>query len=420
MLVAWKEAARKRRGCERFGADKRWGWELVAQMNLGAPIFSQLLAPIHPQQFARISARFPLRRASRTLSTWEHFLAMAFAQVTFRESLRDLVLCLDARPALRPHLGFRQRVARSTLADANERRDWRIFAALAEYLMRQARGLYASEPSGLADIESIYALDASIIDLSFALCPWANWTGRDAAVKLHTLLDLRGHIPAFVRITEAQRYETAIFQELPLEAGSYYLMDRGYQDFATFYRMHLQGAFFVTRAKCNVRFTVNQSHPVDRSTGLRCDQRVFLANTAPRRVYPERLRRIRYFDQQHQLSLVFWTNQFELPALTIAELYRQRWQVELFFKWIKYNLRLRCFLGLSFNAVRIQLWSAICVYTLVAIAKKRWALPHSMHQILQVLSVAAFEQVPLPDLFSHNTLTNSSITSSNQLLFKDI
>ena len=345
---------------------------------------------------------------------------MAFAQITFRESLRDLVLCLDARPALRPHLGFSQRVARSTLADANERRDWRLFAALAESLMRQARRLYADEPSGLAEIESIYALDASIIDLSFALCPWANWTGRDAAVKLHTLLDLRGHIPAFVRITEAERYETAIFQELPLEAGSYYLMDRGYQDFATFYHMHQQGAFFVTRAKCNVPFTVHHSRPVDKTTGLRCDQSVYLANPAPRRLYPEQLRRVRYFDHTHQLNLVFWTNQFALPALTIAELYRQRWQVELFFKWIKYNLRLRHFLGLSFNAVRIQLWSAICVYTLVAIAKKRWALPHSMHQILQVLSVAAFEQVPLSDLFSQNTPDASPTSFPNQLLFKDI
>jgi hypothetical protein len=389
-------------------------------MHLGSPVFAQLLAPIHPQQFARIAARFPLRRASRTLSAWEHFLAMAFAQVTFRESLRDLVLCLEARPGLRYHLGFRQRVARSTLADANERRDWRVFAALAEHLMSQARRLYAHEPSGLAEIESIYALDASIIDLSFALCPWANWTGRDAAVKLHTLLDLRGHIPAFVRITEAERYETAIFQELPLEAGSYYLMDRGYQDFATFYRMHRQGAFFVTRAKRNVPFKVNATRPVDKHTGLRCDQSVYLANPAPRRLYPERLRRIRYYDQEHHLSLVFWTNQFELSALTIAELYRQRWQVELFFKWIKYNLRLRCFLGLSFNAVRIQLWSAISVYTLVAIAKKQWALPHSLHQILQVLSVAAFEQVPLPQLFDREDSDSAQSGFLNQLVFKDI
>lgn len=389
-------------------------------MHLGSPVFAQLLAPIHPQQFARIAARFPLRRASRTLSAWEHFLAMAFAQVTFRESLRDLVLCLEARPGLRYHLGFRQRVARSTLADANERRDWRVFAALAEHLMSQARRLYAHEPSGLAEIESIYALDASIIDLSFALCPWANWTGRDAAVKLHTLLDLRGHIPAFVRITEAERYETAIFQELPLEAGSYYLMDRGYQDFATFYRMHRQGAFFVTRAKRNVPFKVNATRPVDKHSGLRCDQSVYLANPAPRRLYPERLRRIRYYDQEHHLSLVFWTNQFELSALTIAELYRQRWQVELFFKWIKYNLRLRCFLGLSFNAVRIQLWSAISVYTLVAIAKKQWALPHSLHQILQVLSVAAFEQVPLPQLFDREDPDSAQSGFLNQLVFKDI
>jgi len=389
-------------------------------MHLGPPIFAQLLAPIHPQQFARIAERFSPGRASRSLSAWEHFLAMAFAQVTFRESLRDLVLCLEARPGLRYHLGFRHPVARSTLADANERRDWRVFAALAEHLMGKARVLYAHEPSGLAQIESIYALDASIIDLSFALCPWANWTGHDAAVKLHTLLDLRGNLPAFVRITEAQRYETAIFRELPLEAGSYYLMDRGYQDFGTFHRMHRQGAFFVTRAKCNVRFTVRASRPVAKATGLRCDQTVYLASSAAWRLYPEQLRRIRYYDRDHQLSLVFWTNQFELPALTITELYRQRWQVELFFKWIKYNLRLRCFLGLSFNAVRIQLWSAISVYTLVAIAKKQWGLPHSMHQILQVLSVAAFEQVPLPELFAKEAAASPIDGTLNQLVFKDI
>jgi hypothetical protein len=280
-------------------------------MHLGAPVFSQLLAPIHPQQFTRIVDRFPLLRASRTLSAWEHFLAMAFGQVTFRESLRDLVVCLDARPSLRYHLGFRHPVARSTLADANERRDWRVFAALAEHLMGKARRLYAHEPSGLAQIESIYALDTSIIDLSFALCPWANWTGHDAAVKLHTLLDLRGNIPAFVRITEAEQYQTAIFSELPIEAGSYYLMDRGYQDFGTFQRMNRQGAFFVTRAKCNVRFKVSASRPVERATGPHCDQTVYLATRPSRRLYPEGLRRIRYYDTEPHLSLVFWTNQFE-------------------------------------------------------------------------------------------------------------
>jgi hypothetical protein len=389
-------------------------------MNHGRPVFAQLLAPIHLQQFARIVERFAPSRSGRALSAWEHFLAMAFAQVTFRESLRDLVLCLDARPSLRYHLGFRHRVARSTLADANERRDWRVFAALAEYLMGQARKLYAHDSNGFAPIESIYALDASIIDLSLALCPWANWTGRDAAVKLHTLLDLRGSIPALVRVSEAQQYETTIFRELPIEAGSYYLMDRGYQDFGTFYRMHQHGAFFVTRAKCNVPFKVIVSRPVDKATGLRCDQTVYLANRRPRGLYPEGLRRIRYRDTEHDLSLVFWTNQFTLPALTIAQLYQQRWQVELFFKWIKYNLRLRCFMGVSFNAVRIQLWSAICVYTLVAIAKKQWNLPHSLHQILQVLSVAAFEQVPIPELFTDIAPKTNPYGNPNQLTFSDI
>lgn len=387
-------------------------------MNRGSPVFAQLVSLIHPQQFARIVARFPAPRAHRTLSAWEHFLAMAFAQVTFRESLRDLVACLDARPALRYHLGFRHRVARSTLADANETRDWRVFAALAEYLMARTRPLYA-DSAGDA-LATVYALDASIIDLSLALCPWANWTGRDAGVKLHTLLDLHGNIPAFARVTVGECYETAIFAELPIEPGSYYLMDRGYQDFATFYRMHCAGAFFVTRAKCNVPFRVRASRPVDRSTGLRCDQLVHLANSRPRQRYPERLRRIRFYDTTHGLSLVFWTNQLDLPALTIADLYRRRWQVELFFKWIKSNLRLRCFLGVSFNAIRIQLWSAIAVYLLVALAKHQLRLPHSLHQILQVLSVAAFEQVPIPELFAKSSPEVSAPSCQQLLIFNDI
>lgn len=388
-------------------------------MHHGSPVFAQLVSLIHPQQFARIVERFPPARATRTLSLWEHFLAMTFAQVTFRESLRDLVVCLDARPNLRYHLGFRRRVARSTLADANEDRDWRVFAAVAEHLMHKARRLYATDPV-IASLESIYALDASIIDLSLALCPWANWTGRDAAVKLHTLLDLRGSVPAFVRVTAAHVYETAIFDELPIEAGSYYLMDRGYQDFATFYRMHRLGAFFVTRAKCNVRFSVRESRPVDKQSGVRCDQIVCLASRAARRLYPERLRRVRYHDAVHKVSFVFWTNQLDLSPLTIAQLYQRRWQVELFFKWIKYNLRLRCFLGVSMNAIRIQLWSAISVYTLVAIAKKQWQLPHSLHQILQVLSVSAFEQTTIPELFTPAGLNDGESDTGNQLVFNDI
>lgn len=388
-------------------------------MNLGRTVFAQLLSAIHPQQFARLAARFPARRAARTLNAWEHFLAMAFAQVTFRESLRDLVVCLDARPSLRYHLGFRHRIARSTLAEANEQRDWGLFAALAGQLLGKARQLYADDPTVLADLERIYALDASIIDLSLALCPWANWTGRDAALKLHLLLDLRGSIPAWVRITPGDHYETRVLPELPLEPGGYYLMDRGYQDFRTFYRMHQSHAFYVARAKRNVRFRVCGTRPVDRRSGLRCDQDVRLTGAAAP-LYPERLRRVHYHDALHGHSLVFWTNQFDLPALTIAELYRQRWQVELFFKWIKSNLRIRHFLGLSDNAVRIQLWSALCVYALVAIAKKRHRLPHSLHQILQVCSVATFERVPLHELFSEALHSGTQPHCGNQLTLSGI
>jgi len=388
-------------------------------MNQGRTVFAQLVGAIHPQQFARMAARFPCRRATRTLNAWEHFLAMAFAQVTFRESLRDLVVCLDARPGLRYHLGFRHRIARSTLAEANEQRDWRLFAAVAEHLLGKARRLYATEPTALADLNSIYALDASIIDLSLALCPWANWTRHDAAVKLHLLLDLRGSIPAWLRITPAELYETRVLPELPIEAGSYYLVDRGYQDFSFFYRLHQARAFYVGRAKCNVRFRVCAARAVNKGTGLRCDQTVRLISSAAPR-YPEVLRRVRFYDAQHGRSLVFWTNQFSLPALTIAQLYRQRWQVELFFKWIKYNLRIRRFLGLSDNAVRIQLWSAICVYALVAIAKKRARLPHSLHQLLQICSVAAFKKVPLEDLFSSGSETENDGSDHNQLTLTGI
>ena len=389
-------------------------------MNPGSPVFSQLVSIIHPQKFARIAARFAALRAPRTLSAWEHFLAMALAQVTFRESLRDLVACLDARPRLLYHMGFRHRVARSTLADANETRDWRLFAAVAEHLMARARPLYEGDSSGIEGLDSIYALDASIIDLSLALCPWGNWTGRDSAVKLHTLLDLRGSIPAFVRVTLADRHDTVIFDELPFEPGSYYLMDRGYQDFATFRPIALRGAFFVARAKCNVRFRVCQSRHVDKSTGLRCDQLVVLSSRSACRLYPEQVRRIRYFDAEHGVSLVLWTNQLELPALTIADLYARRWQVELFFKWIKYNLRVRSFLGVTYNAIRIQLWSAISVYLLVAIAKKQLQLPQTMHQILQVLSTAAYEQTPLPELFMKQGAETEPPDSRQMLLFNDI
>jgi hypothetical protein len=389
-------------------------------MHPGRTVFSQLVSIIHPQQFARIAARFPPRRASRRLTAWEHFLAMAFSQVTFRESLRDLVLCLTARPGLQYHLGFRHPVARSTLADANEHRDWRLFAAVAESLMVRARNIYAGDPTGLEPIQRLYALDASIIDLSMALCPWANWTGRDAGVKLHTLLDLQGSIPAFVRVTTGETYETAIFPELPIEAGSYYLFDRGYQSFRWFHQLTRQGAFFVTRTKCNTPFRVCASRAVDATSGVRCDQLVRMTGKDSSRLYPDQLRRIRFRDSEQKLSLVFWTNQLDLPPLTIAQLYRRRWQVELFFKWIKYNLRIRKFLGVSMNAIRIQIWSALAVYLLVAIAKKHFQLPQTLHQILQVFSVSAFEQTPIPQLFAKQAADGPGFGVHKQLEFNGL
>jgi hypothetical protein len=389
-------------------------------MNQGLPVFSQVMTRIHPQQFARCVARFPPPRALRSFSAWDHFLAMAFAQLTFRESLRDLELCLRAQPHALYRLGFRSRVTRSTVAYANEHRDCRMFAALAEVLMRKARRLYAGDPVGVELVERAFALEASAIDLSLRLFLWANWTGTDAAVKLHALLDLRGNIPAFVALTEGQRHECYLLDELPLEAGSFYVMDRGYQDCAGLHRLHRHGAFFVVRAKCNLGFYVCASRPVERSTGLRCDQTIQLNGLKARAAYSDRLRRIRYVDQELGHSLVLLTNHFVLPAHTITELYRRRWQVELFFKWIKQNLHIRAFLGHTPNAVKTQLWSAVCTYTLVAILKKELGLSQTLHQTLQVLSVHAFEKTPIQQLFSNFDTTNSTASNDNQLIFSGL
>jgi hypothetical protein len=357
--------------------------------------------------------RFPSPRRPRGLSAYDHFLALCFAQLTGREGLRDLVVCLNARAARTYQAGFRTRLTRTNLAYANKHRDWRVVAALAQLLMRRTARLYADDPAE-ADLPQLrYALDSSLIDLSLALFPWANWQHTDAAVKLHTLLNLSSAVPAWSAVTEGQLFDSKMLDQIPLQKGAFYVMDRGYLDFPRLARLHAAGTFFVVRCKCHVRVRALNCQPVDRQLGLRCDQTVKLATSWSRRRFPDRLRRIRLYDATTQRSLVLLTNHFELPAITVAQLYRRRWQVELFFKWIKQHLRLRSFLGRSQNAVRLQVWTAICSYLLVAIAKKELGLTQSLHQILQIISVSVFEPVPLADLFAPRPLLSYD---SNQLL----
>ena len=369
-------------------------------MSTHSCVFAQVMSALHPQEFTRSVEQFPPPRRPRGLSAYDHFLALCFAQLTGREGLRDLVVCLNARPARTHHAGFRTRLTRTNLAYANEHRDWRALAAVAQVLMRRAARLYATEPLDSDVPQLSYALDASLISLSLALFPWARWRGPTAAVKLHTLLSLRGPVPAWTAVTEACFPDTLMLEHIPLEKGAFYVMDRGYLDFGGLARLHEGEVFFVIRSKCHVNFRVVCSRPVDKTTGLRCDQTVRLGRGRSRAAFPGYLRRVRVFDEAGARSLVFLTNQFELPAITVAELYRRRWEVELFFKWIKGHLRLRAFLGRTENAVRLQVWSAICAYLLVAIAKKQLGLPQSLHQILQVISVSVFETIPLAELFA--------------------
>jgi hypothetical protein len=376
-------------------------------------VFAQVMSTLHPQEFVRCVERFPPRRRARGLSAYDHFLALCFFQLTGREGLRDLVVCLNARPGRTYSAGFRTRLTRTNLAYANEHRDWRTAAAVAQALMRRAAKLYAAHPTDPDLPQLSYALDASLISLSLALFPWALWRGPTAAVKLHTLLSLRGPVPIWTAVTEACFPDSLMLEHIPLEQGAFYVLDRGYLDFPALDRLHAAGSFFVVRSKCHLSFRLVRSCPVDKSSGLRCDQTVTLRRGRSRLAFPAPLRRVRVRDELAGRSLVLLTNQFELPAITVAELYRRRWQVELFFKWIKGHLRLRAFLGRSENAVRMQVWSAICAYLLVAIAKKEHGLSQSLHQILQVISVSIFETVPLADLF---VTPSAQLDTDRQLL----
>ena len=384
-------------------------------MNEGRTIFSQLISFLPDREFRRCVERYRGDSRLRGLSCWEQFLAMAFAQLTYRESLRDIEACLHALGPKRYHLGFRRGIARSTLADANETHDWHIFADFAQHLIGIARPLYAGDALGVDLDASLYALDSTTIDLCLALFPWAGFRSHKAAVKMHTLLDLHGNIPAFIHVSEGKMHDIHALDRIDIEPGAYYAMDRAYLDFERLYRFTLSSAFFVTRTKKNVLHQRRYSHPVDRSTGVTSDQTVILASFESASSYPDPLRRVSYRDPATGKRLKFLTNNFTLPALTIAQIYKQRWQVELFFKWIKQNLRIRHFYGTSENAVKTQIWTAVCVYLIAAVIKKELALDVSLYTFLQILSVHAFEKIQLSRAFQGGDDSNSDDSIANQL-----
>jgi hypothetical protein len=386
-------------------------------MYAGKLVFAQVTDLVHPEQFRRCVRRYNGEHKVKTFSCWNQFLCMAFGQLTFRESLRDVATCLRSRPDQLYHLGIRGEVSHSTLADANRERDWRIYYDLAQLLIRRARLLYENEPTGLDLKQTAYALDSTTIDLCLNLFPWARFRRTKGAVKLHTLLDLRGSIPAFISISHGKKADVNILDELILEPGSFYVMDRGYVDFRRLYCFVLAAAFFVTRSKSGLQFNRLESRPVDFSTGVRSDQIVWLRNLSSIQHYPDKLRRVHYVDAESSKSLVFLTNNLELPALTIALLYKSRWKVELFFKWIKQHLCIKHFYGTSDNAVKTQIWISVCVYVLVAIIKKQLQSQRSLYSILQVLSVNAFSKEHLDQVLKESGSQDLDGDICNQLIF---
>jgi hypothetical protein len=384
-------------------------------MNHGKLVFAQLMQHLPLTTLRRCVSRYDGERKVHSFSCLDQFLCMAFAQLTARESLRDIEACLRAQRSKLYHLGIRSAVARNTLANANAVRDWRIYADFAQSLIGIARPMYVDEPFGVDLKDTVYALDATTIDLCLSVFPWAPFQSTKAAVKLHTLLDLRGNIPTFIHISDGKLHEVSILDQLVPEPGAFYIMDRGFLDFARLYRFHQAGSFFVTRAKSNTKAQRRYSHRVDRSTGLKSDQTIVLAGVYSPQDYQAPLRRIRFKDPETAKTLIFLTNNFNLPAFTITELYRCRWQVELFFKWIKQHLRIKAFFGTSENAVKSQIWIAVSVYVLVAIVKKRLKLPASLYQILQILSLTLFERMPVNQLLTQAVTDDIDTGSGKQL-----
>ena len=389
-------------------------------MHAGQFIFAQLMAFLPRHEFNQCVRRYRGNSRARGFSCFDQFFCMAFAQLTYRESLRDIETCLRAMGPKLYHAGFRGRIARSTLADANEHRDWHIYADFARVLIAVAKRLYANDGFAVDLDAAAYAFDSTTIDLCLALFPWARFRRRKGAVKLHTLIDLRGNIPCFIRISDGKMHDVRALDDLPLEPGAFYMMDRGYIDFARLYVFTQQSAFFVIRSKRNMDYSRQPYQAVDKSTGLRSDQKITLQGVKTSRQYPEALRRITYRDAETQKRFAFLTNNWTLPALTIARLYKCRWQVELFFKWIKQHLRIKAFYGTSRNAVKTQVWIAISVYVLVAIVKKELKLERSLYEILQILSVALFEKTPIFEALSSKNYTNQNLASPNQLSLFDL
>jgi hypothetical protein len=387
-------------------------------MNEGRTVFAQLTDWFPKYEFQKCVDRYRGNFHVRSMSCYTQFLIMAFAQLTYRESLRDIETCLRSLRTKLYHSGIRTRIARSTLADANEKRDWRIFSDFAHMLIDQATDLYANQDFGVDLKQAAFALDSTVVDLCLSLFPWAKFRRYDAGIKLNTLLSLRGYIPRVVIVSPARVHDVNFLDQIAFEPGAFYIMDRGYLDFERLYRIHQCSAFFITRPRKNASFRRRYSRPVDKLQGLRFDQTVLLTSFYSLKGYPDPLRRIGYYDAPTQKKLVFLTNNFTEPALTITQLYRCRWQIELFFKWIKQHLRIKAFYGTSENAVKTQIWIAISVYVLVAIIKKRLDLPHSLYTILQILSVTLFEKTPIQQAFAQHELTQELEHAQNQLCFQ--
>jgi hypothetical protein len=389
-------------------------------MNAGRTIFAQVIEHLPHKEFQKCVGRYSGDANLRGFSCWDQYLAMVFAQWTYRESLRDIEACLGAMRGKLYHMGIRGRVRRSTLADANDAHDWRIYADFAQVLIAIARPLYATEPMGVELDRSLYALDSTTIDLCLSLFPWARFRRSKAAVKMHTLLDLRGNIPTFLHFTNGKVHDVNVLDQIMPEAGAFYVMDRGYIDFERLYRFTMESAFFVVRTKSNVLLQRRYSHVVDSATGVRSDQTVVLASLESASVYPDALRKVGYVDAETNTRLVFLTNNFALPAATIAAIYKQRWQVELFFKWIKQHLRIKAFYGTSENAVKTQIWIAVSVYVLVAIVRKHLGIEVTLYQILQVLSLTLFEKTPILRALQTSDYDNDLGDIGNQLILFDL
>ena len=388
-------------------------------MLVGTTIFAQIMNLLPWRRFETCVARYQGDHKVKTFKCAEHFRVMAFAQLTYRESLRDIEACLRAMSSRLYHMGIRSTVSRNNLAHANETRDWRIYADFAQILINRARALYANEQLGMDLDTTVYALDSTTIDLCMTLFPWARFRKTKSAIKLHTLMNLRGSIPEFIHISDGKMHDVNILDMLAPMPGAFYIMDRAYLDFDRLHRLHLEKAFFVTRTKSNFKFKRRYSHEVDKTTGVQCDQTIILTTHYPAKKYPETLRRVRYYDIERQKRLVFLTNNFQLPAETVAKLYKGRWQIEMFFKWIKQHLRIKSFFGTSENAVKVQIWTAIATYLLVAIMKKELKLDPPLYTILQVLSLSLFEKIPVIEAFSENNMPVENDENCKQLKLFD-